>query len=400
MNRRSLGPLLLGVVLVFLSLASSRRADAYAWMIRHDYQSCTTCHADPSGAGILTLYGRAQSEVLLRTRWGKVAEDEDPAKLGGFMFGLVPLPEQLNLQADVRTLLLHVRPPSPAPSQTRYIIMQADAAAAVASGPIRAAATLGYVHEGALAASLTRGAEDRLISRQHWAGFVFGKDDQFMIRAGRMNLPFGIRMIEHTLFTRVATRSDINAAQQHGLAFSWNQDKWRAEAMGILGNFQVRPDDLRERGAAGYIEYGLTPTLAAGVSSRITHANYDLDTQRATFRQAHGVFGRYAVAKPVVVLAELDLLARSPKRRELDLGATGFVQVDIEPTQGLHLAPTLEVLTNKLGDEGAALGGWLSAWWFFLPHLDVRGDVIVQSLPAGTDRATVTSFLAQFHGWL
>jgi hypothetical protein len=72
--------------------------------------------------------------------------------------------------------------------------MQADLAVGAMVDRFRASVSLGYVHEGALAASVTHGEEDRLISRQHWAGFVFGESDAFMLRAGRMNLPFGLRV--------------------------------------------------------------------------------------------------------------------------------------------------------------------------------------------------------------
>ena len=390
---------LLTVAIFVVVLFVARRADAYPWMIRHDYTTCSTCHADPSGAGIMTAYGRAQSEVLLRTHYGEPKEDEDPAKLGGFLFGAVTLPEQLQLQADLRTLFLHVAPPAPAPSSNRIILMQADAAASVSAGAFRAAGTLGYVHEGALGASITRGDEDRMVSRQHWAGAVFGKDEAFLVRAGRMNLPFGLRVIEHTLLTRQATRSDINAAQQHGVALSWNIEGWRAEVMGIAGNFQLRPDALRDRGGAGYIEHAFSQKLAVGVSSLVTHAEHDLETGRATFRQAHGLFGRWAVAKPVVILAEADILARSPKRRAIEVGSTGFVQVDVEPLQGLHVAGTGEILTTEFGNP-STFGGWLSAFWFFLPHLDVRTDLVLRNVAAGDQRDTVITYLAQLHGFL
>ncbi len=71
-------------------------------------------HAGPLGRGYQAqpLHGRAQSEVLLRTYLGRTNEEEDPAKLGGFGFGLVPL-RSGSIQADARTLLLHVAPPAP-----------------------------------------------------------------------------------------------------------------------------------------------------------------------------------------------------------------------------------------------------------------------------------------------
>ena len=52
--RAALG--LLALVTVF---AWTRSAEAYAWMIRHDYAGCNQCHADPSGGGLLTAPARA-----------------------------------------------------------------------------------------------------------------------------------------------------------------------------------------------------------------------------------------------------------------------------------------------------------------------------------------------------
>ena len=42
-------------------------ATATPWMIQHGYTSCSQCHVDPSGAGPMTDYGRAQAEVLVRS---------------------------------------------------------------------------------------------------------------------------------------------------------------------------------------------------------------------------------------------------------------------------------------------------------------------------------------------
>lgn len=382
------------------SLLASRRASAYPWMIRHEYAACTMCHADPSGAGIVTPYGRAQSEVLLRTHWGEPDEDADPAKLGAFAFGLAPLPEWLDLQADVRTLLLRVSPPAPAPSTNRLVLMQADGAAALRVGPLRAAGSLGYLHEGGLAASVTRGTEDRLVSRQHWLGIALGEDDTFLVRAGRMNLPFGLRILEHTSFVRSSTRTDINAAQQHGVAIAYNKEGWRGEVMAVLGNFQLRPDALRERGVTGYLEKAVSPGLALGASTLVTHVETELESRTSAFRQAHGLFGRFVPAKPVVVMLETDALVRSPKRRAIETGATGILQVDVEPIQGVHVAATGELLTPRLGDEALSLGGWLSAFWFFLPHVDVRADFVYRSLAVNDARSDIVMWLAQLHGWL
>src|SRR4026209_2434768 len=80
-------------------------AEAYPWLIRHDYSQCVPCHVDPSGSGPLSPYGRVLGEELLRTPYG--ARGEDPGPAAEFLWGAVPLPDQLLLGGDLR--LLHMR---------------------------------------------------------------------------------------------------------------------------------------------------------------------------------------------------------------------------------------------------------------------------------------------------
>ncbi len=114
-------------------------------MIRHEYAACATCHADPSGGGLLTP-GRAQREILLRTYYGsEKAEDRDAGTLGDFAFGAVTLPKQLLLQSDVRGLLLHAIPEN-GRSDTRLVHMQSDVATQLTLDRFRANVSLGYMH--------------------------------------------------------------------------------------------------------------------------------------------------------------------------------------------------------------------------------------------------------------
>lgn len=214
-----------------------------------------------------------------------------------------------------------------------------------------------------------------------------------------MNLPYGLRILEHTTFVRQATRTDINAAQQHGLALAYDTEGWRAEAMAIAGNLQLAPDALRDRGGAAYVERALSQKLAIGATSLVTHAELDLEAGRAAFRQSHGLFGRWALSRAVVLMAEADALVLSPKRRSMSLGGAGLLSLDVEPIQGVHVGGAAEALATDL-DAPMSVGAWLSAFWFFLPHVDVRADVVLRDVPAGDDRVTVPTLLAQLHGFL
>lgn len=63
--------ILVPLAALFVVASWTKSAHAYAWMIRHGYGGCNVCHADPSGGELLTAYGRAQGDLLLRMRYGK-----------------------------------------------------------------------------------------------------------------------------------------------------------------------------------------------------------------------------------------------------------------------------------------------------------------------------------------
>jgi hypothetical protein len=390
--------------LALTMMASSARA--YPWMIRHGYTGCTPCHSDPSGgAGVLTEYGRAQSDLLLRMRYGKGTDTGEADATSGFLAGLVPLPEQLRLGGDFREGFFSNQVED-APVLQQFITMRADLTADVKIGRFRAAGNIGYAPTGDLQASLTRAPGDNLISREHWLGAELDEDGAWLVRAGRITLPFGLRMIEHTLWVRTLTRTDIDDTQEYGVALAYSADKVRAEVMGIAGNFQIRPDEFRERGYSGYAEYAPTTTLAFGVSSSFTRATRDIVFGVTDYRYANGVFARYSPAQALVLLAEADSVYQSLTWNGHRGGYAAFAQADYEPSQGFHFMLTGETMNSGTEGEPASFDGWLSAVWFFLPHMDLRVDGIYSSLGApgaGTTPAShtgVTTWLAQFHVFL
>lgn len=382
---------LLGLVCFVAAFSASRPANAYPWMIRHDYTGCATCHVDPSGGGVLTEYGVTQGDVLLRTHYSAHgAEEQSPA--AGFLWGAVRPPAWFLPSGAVRTLALLSKQGNSGFSSD-FIVMQADLRAAIVSGGFRAYASVGYVSSEGSAAALSGG----IVSREHWLGWAFGPDAALLLRAGRIDLPFGLRQIEHTLFVRQSTRTDLNDTQQHGVALAYSAGSFRAELMAIAGNYQVSPDAYRERGYSGYAELAPRSNAAFGVSSLVTHAARDLYTRLPDTRQAHGVFGRWAPVKPLVLLAEADLLHHSVT------SATGYatlLQADVEPVQGVHLTAAGE--NQRLGGTSTdtSWSAWLGAGWFFAPHADVRFDFQKQSLALGRSNLPATALMLQAHVYL
>ena len=409
--------LLTASLVLLVSLLATKDAHAYAWMVRREYTACTACHADPSGGSLLTPYGRALGEMLLKSHYdGKDPESVDPGKAAEFAFGALKLPESLLLQVDARVAYLRTMDGSFTKRDSRLLHMQSDVIGQYTAGRLRFNASLGYLNthdylnkdgrnpsasgpiwitgDGSSAA----GRSFHLVSRHHWVGYDIGEDKNMLLRAGRMNLPFGLRIIEHDSWVRRDTMTDVNKFQQHGVSFAYNSEKIRTEIMGIAGNFQLSPDAYRARGYAGYLEYALKQNLTVGGSSMITHASRDIAAPTGpAFRQAHGAFARWSPARPLVVMAEADVAVFSPKGQNAKSTLVGLAQADYEPMQGLHLIGTLETRNQdfKSNDAVTGYGAWASVHWYFVSRVDARIDFIHREEASATN----TLFL-QLHAYL
>ena len=378
-------------------LLIARSAHAYTWMIRHGYTGCAPCHTDPSGAGPLTPYGRAQGELLMQSRYGDTSEEASP--LAGLAWGQVQTSDAIRLGGDFRQAFFSLKPEG-TPGTNRLLTMQADLFGDLKIRRFRAEASIGYAPTGDLPASLTDSPSGNIISRDHWLGYEFDEDGSWLLRAGRMALPFGIRAIEHNLFARSLSRTDIDATQQYGVALSVSTEQVRGELMGIVGNFQLHPDEFRERGYSGFVEYAPMKTLALGASSLFTRATRDIIYGVTDYRYANGIFARYSPVEQLVLLAEADSVYQSLTWNGHRGGYAGFVQADVEPSQGIHLMFTGETMKAGAIGEAASYAAWVSAVWFFWSHMDFRVDNVYELLgsPAGTTE--VLSLLLQFHVYL
>lgn len=396
-----IAPLLVMLSGILGSLLWTEPAQAYAWMIRHDYSACSTCHADPSGGELLTQYGRVTSDLVLRMHYGE--GDKDPEPDSGVLWGAIDLPDSLLLSGAYRSLTI-IRPGEEKVA-TFIPVMQGDLYGQLRLGPVTFGGSIGIAKvpvgsQNARAAQVTTNQGDgmNMISRTHYVGVDLGSE--FILRAGRLNLPFGLRIPEHTAWVRDATRTDRESDQQTGLALAYVGQNFRAEVMGIAGNYQtkLRPvgqyadfssDAVRERGYSMYLE-GLGSTrFAAGVTSKVTYATLDRVTfEEDSLRQAHGLTMRWAPFTELSFMGEADALFRS----NANPGYVGFLQGDFEPIQGLHLMLTGEILDQGLAIQGVdeaptetspgvgapRFGGWISVDWFFWKQLELRTDLVLR----------------------
>jgi len=384
----------MGALLV--TLLFSTESWAYPWMIKHDYTGCALCHADPSGGFLLTAYGRAQQQTLLST-FGHGPEGNEVDRRSEFLMGAVSLPDWILAGGSVREAVMTVKPQG-APRSTRTFLMQADAKAAVTLDRVIVAGSLGYNHDGGLPAAITRSPQDNLVAREFWAGYRLGDDQQTLLRAGRISLPFGVRTIEHTLYVRTNTGTNLDSQQEWGAALAWGGDTRRGEAMVIAGNYQMRPDTYRRRGYALFNEWAVASRLGLGVSSMVTYVGTDPELKTTwSVSGAHGPFLRWSPISDLTVMAEADLLHRNPGYGQIALGGAGMLQFDYEVLRGLHGAATTELYRPADTLGGTDFRQWLTASWFVYPHIDLRGDAIWASEVYGAQRIASTVVLGQVH---
>lgn len=388
----------LGLLLVALLVPDSARA--YPWMIQHQYATCSQCHVDPSGGSAMTPYGRAQTEALLRTHYGTDA-GEEPGKVKDFAFGAVPLPEAVIAQVDVRGLFI------PNPTDPRFLLMQADLRGGVHTERFTAYVGGGIVSEGARGARVI--SEDRVgseavtpVLRDYWVGWRPNRS--LTLRAGRMNLPFGIRTDQHILFTRAVTRTTTNADQQLGVALAVEQRKWRGEIMAVAGNFHVRPDVFRERGYSGQLAITAGRALEVGLSSLVLGSGADIDSLEPTLRQAHGVFSRYSPVEGLALMGEVDMLlttAGEAGSRTTAPGLAAELHGDWEAVRGLHFKLGGEACGRDLSATDNLVGrGWGAVQWFFAPHVNVRIDALYGPITCEPTARSGPGALAQIHAFL
>ena len=380
----------------------SGTAHAYPFMIRHGYTQCATCHTDPSGGTLLNEYGRAQSELLLSSIYGggdSLSDSEGAEPTAGRFLGFAALPSWLRLGGWVREGYIWNAVEGRFVDR-RLLQMRADFGADLKIGAFRAAAELGYSSADATPftqlAQITRSTTGpNLIGREFWAGVeTFGGDG--LLRAGRINVPFGLRNLEHTSFVRSATQTDINEDQTYGVAFAISKPTWRAEVMALLGNLSVHPDAYRERGGAGYLELSLSPTAALGVSALAARSDASLLTKHPTLRQAYGGFARVSPWEPLVVQVEADLLLNNQLGGgSQDVGHAEWLQADVEVFRGLHVVGALESMETG-ATPGLQKGVWAGLWWFAFSHVDIRADMIQR----WSDSPSTLTFLVQMNGYL
>jgi hypothetical protein len=177
-------------------LLGASSLEAEPMFLSKQYNRCTSCHYSPTGGGLLTPYGRSLSRQELSTTGRSDPSAPPPPKGKGeesFLWGaLGDRLGPLSLGIDLRpsSLSLDVGGPT---SSSRTLLMTADLLAAWHAH--------GFTAYGEVGRKPPIGQDDAgIYSYEHWVSYQSPKG--LGIRVGRFLPAYGIRLADHTAFTR------------------------------------------------------------------------------------------------------------------------------------------------------------------------------------------------------
>jgi len=324
---RSWGILLAAAAWAALSLPG--RANAEPMFLSRQYARCTTCHFSPTGGGLLTPYGRSLSQQELSTTGRSPAGHESQTGEDAFLWGILKQRTgPVSLGIDVRPSHLHVD--TAGLGFSRDFLMTADFLAAYQAH--------GWTLYGELGRQ-PRTSGTKYDSYEYWVAHQ--SENGVGVRAGRFLPAYGVRLADHTAFTRLPLGLDIYD-QVYGLELSYTGEKRLVQVSIGPGRADsiLHPDGRRAFTATARYQRDLNPrtVLVASAMSR--------GTARDVPRNGAGglAFGFVPLSR-LTVWTEADALVQQGPG-----GPPGFNllnETSLEVVRGLWLKVSPQLLTQQ-----------------------------------------------------
>ena len=387
------------ILIVGLS-AFINEAHAYPNFIGKGYHACLTCHYNPFGNGPLNDYGRgvAASALAGRLFVSDSTSDEDLSNRSGFLFSK-PDPKSVFKPAlDYRGGNINSSLETDDP-QEKYVNMQIDATATANWGKQKeyiATFTYSVVPSNSLPAGQAdydvAAGEDLTFSREHYFGYRFSNNSQG-IYVGKMDIVYGIRIPNHTAFSRSSTGNDQYAAS-HGVVYHLGSEKFDLGLQYFLGDFE-KVEEARSSGFAGKYEHSVTSNSRLGVSYLNSTNNNDDETS------AYALIAKMGIGKGSSLMYEFGQKVNTISSTGLSTTSQYmFLQKHFYVKRGLYILMTYEQFVADT--SGAAESHRISPGiqWFPIQRVEIRAD-LTNSKQYETNVATNDSwaFLGQVHLW-
>lgn len=337
------------VVAFVLLFLFQLNAKAYPELIRFGYVNCISCHASPSGGGLMNDYGRSFSGEGL-SAFARPGEE-------GLFHGLMKrdqVPQWLNIGGDLRGVQIHHE--NDQVRQGQFIVMQADAEVAVTYK--------GFTFDIAAGRFQTRKEEPRFKSRRYFVMYDF--NEEWRVRAGRFLPAYGINVADHVVATRRPLGFD-QGQERHNIEGSWINDTWNVFLTASRGPIE-QPEDDQETSLTTQVALGFKDSHKLGLNVWAGESN------RAQ-RQLAGAFATLGFTPSLHLLSEVDWQwLRQKASDEYQIGFFTFNRLGYDLYRGVTLFGQTEYWQLNLNDGATASDRHgIGIQLFPRPHFDIQG---------------------------
>ncbi|MGE0632223.1 MAG: hypothetical protein AB7O96_07430 [Pseudobdellovibrionaceae bacterium] len=318
---------LLFFAIIFASLFHAKQARAYPEFIGYKYSSCMTCHYNGQGNGPLTDYGRGvwAAEIAGRLGSGKKSAEEI-SEGSGFLWG-VPMPWWLRPGIKARNLAMQTNPPA---KETRTVLMQLDTSVAIHFDEDQKyifVASYGYAPVPQKIKNDPKAEKPKeWISREHY--FRWQTSENLWLYFGMTDKVYGIRIVDHTAFSRLKTGIAQND-QTHGVIAQYIQPTWEFTLHGFGGNM-FQETDLRQKGVSFLYDYEIREAWRVGLTGLASSNTYKKNTR-------YGLTNRYGFGEGSALLYDLGLIEDVLKGQKPKKGYYFYSEAMQKLVRGYHL---------------------------------------------------------------
>lgn len=293
------------LMVAFILLTRSYYAFSYPQNIAQGYSSCGTCHMSPDGGGRANAYGHLSLEAFIPDKKDVISwmsgyrEHKENKAIMGYDEEMKPK-FQYEIGGNMRTLLLYSNPIEPKDKTSFDLIpMLFEAQFVLLRGKFSFYGAFNPLFEKDFSKPLETSKKIKPFSREHWLMYNFSEG--LYLRAGRMDLPFGLKSVDHTRATKQVLELE-QQDQYYGLMLDYVSNRWALHFMPYMGNYlkQKRSEaDNEEKGGVLTVKAMVPTKIVLGFSSLLKKNKQDL------LEKDHSFFVQAKLPRTSYVIGEL-----------------------------------------------------------------------------------------------
>ena len=311
-------------LLLSISIFLSTLALAFPSNIRFGYNSCSACHVDVTGGGLLTPYGRMASGEIMST-WSGKGE-------AGILNGLLSTSDDLDLGGDFQHVSISTK------DYERSFVMQRELQAG-----------LNYKRQFFLTVSTGLYGEDPEETEMRKAYVQVNAFDNWTLKVGKFFPAFGIMSNEHLYIYR--SRYFDEGTETYNAEIMYRGRYLEIVAARIFGrsNDLINLQLIGKKGFSGRASWLPTKTVNVGLSY------YMLIEPYAEIEKTASAHALWAITKQFFVESQIGF-------------EDAYFRLGVVPANGFIVRPTVEYIYDSIEPPKVEL----NIQWLPRPHYDFQ----------------------------